>query len=93
MILGDSTLTVPVFIDGGHEYEIAKQDIENCFHLAHKDTIVILDDTVFIKHWEKEWTVGPTQAWNENVEQNKILELKRENYGPGRGMSWGKYIF
>lgn len=28
--------------------------IENCFHLAHKDTIVMLDDTMFIDGWEKE---------------------------------------
>lgn len=33
-------------------------DIENCFHLAHKDTIVMLDDTMFIDSWEKKWTMG-----------------------------------
>jgi len=48
-----------IFIDGGHDYEIAKADMENCFHLAHKDTIVILDDTIFTQGWEKilyNWT-------------------------------------
>lgn len=60
LILGDSTVTIPeyiknnkdvkfdvIFIDGGHNYEIVKKDMENCFHLAHENTIVILDDTVY----------------------------------------------
>ena len=48
LILGDSTVTVPnyiadnqgktfdvIFIDGGHDYEVAKADLENCMKLAH----------------------------------------------------------
>lgn len=105
LILGDSRTTIPmyvdnntagnkfdiIFIDGGHDYEIAKADMENCFHLAHKDTIVILDDTVFLPEWEAFYTTGPTRTWIEHVEQNNIVELARKNYAPGRGMSWGKY--
>jgi hypothetical protein len=48
--------------------------IENCFHLSHKDTIVILDDTMFIDGWEKEWTMGPRK---EKTQNNKISELAR----------------
>ena len=105
LILGGSRETVPrfiadnkdvkfdvIFIDGGHQYEIATADIENCFHLAHKDTIVMLDDTMFIDGWEKEWTMGPTRAWTEKTQNNKIRELVRRNYWIGRGMSWGKYL-
>jgi predicted O-methyltransferase YrrM len=105
LILGDSRKTIPtylknnkhikfdvIFIDGGHSYEIAKADMENCFYLAHKDTIVILDDTIFTQGWEKPYTIGPTRTWMEHLQQNKIVELNRRDYSKGRGMSWGKYI-
>ena len=104
LIIGDSTISVPtyvrnhkderfdiIFIDGGHEYKIAKADMENCFKLAHKDTIVILDDTIFTREWETEWTVGPTRTWTEHLQQNRVIELDRKEYYHGKGMVWGKY--
>jgi hypothetical protein len=66
--------------------------MKNCFHLAHKDTIVIVDDTTFTQGWEQGYTIGPTRTWTEHLQQNKIVELNRKDYCPGRGMSWGKYI-
>ena len=105
LILGNSTTSVPnylennkdtkfdiIFIDGGHEYEIAKADMENCFHFAHKDTIIALDDTIFTNGWERHYSIGPTRTWTEHLEENKIIELNRKDYSPGHGMCWGKYI-
>lgn len=105
LIVGDSRDTIPIysqlkdtkfdiiFIDGGHDYEIATNDMKNCFHLAHEDTIVILDDTMFTPSWKQNWTIGPTKTWMEHLEQHKIIELNRKDYSNGRGMSWGKYVF
>jgi predicted O-methyltransferase YrrM len=104
LILGDSRVTVPdyiknneikfdvIFIDGGHEYEISNADMENCFYLAHKDTIVIMDDTIFTNDWKREWNIGPTRTWTEYLEQNRLVELGRIDYYQGRGMAWGKYV-
>lgn len=106
LILGDSRTTIIqyfnenpqikydfIFIDGGHEYDIAKSDIDNCKNFAHENTIIALDDTVFIKDWEASYTIGPTKAWIENINTNSIIEIERKHYSHGRGMVWGKYIF
>jgi predicted O-methyltransferase YrrM len=106
LILGDSTVTVPnyisqnsekvfdvIFIDGGHDYHIANADLENCRKLANKDTIVILDDTMYTNGWKQHYTIGPTKAWTEHIRDNKIIEIDHIDYCNGKGMSWGKYVF
>ena len=101
LIIGDSTKTIPnyktdikydlIFIDGGHLYEVAKADLLNCKKLSHKDTIVIMDDTINKKDWEREYTIGPTRAWNEGIKSGLITQISSLDFEPGRGMSWGKY--
>ena len=102
LFIGDSTKTIPnfnnnklydiIFIDGGHDYEIAIQDLMNCKKFAHKDTIVIMDDTIYNKEWEKDYTIGPTKSWNEGIQNNIITNIENIDFSNGRGMSWGKYI-
>jgi predicted O-methyltransferase YrrM len=104
LILGDSTVTIPqyveqnnnknfdvIFIDGGHEYATARADLLNCRKLSHTNTLVLLDDTIYKKEWEVEYTIGPTNAWVELLNDHSLIELGRKEYRLGRGMSWGKY--
>ena len=81
-----------IFIDGSHHYEIVKQDLENCKKLAHKDTIVILDDTNTDISSIKKWQIGPNKVWNEAKQNNMIIELGSHNFPPRHGLSWGNYI-
>jgi len=105
LILGDSRVSIPkyskenpgktfdiIFIDGGHEYEVARADLENCAKLADKNSLVLLDDTIFTEELHAHWTRGPTQTWVEHVKSNKIMQIKNNDYCLARGMVWGKYI-
>ena len=105
LILGNSTETVPkyihanpdktfdlIFIDGGHDYKVSNADLVNCKKLANKDTVVIMDDTIYTDKWTQDWTLGPTKTWLEHVNRGEISEIHKVDYGIGRGMSWGKYV-
>jgi predicted O-methyltransferase YrrM len=106
LILGDSTQTVPkytkenpnmkfdfIFIDGGHEYNISKADLNNCRMLAGDNTIVAIDDTIFTSYdWIKFYNKGPTEAWIEGINTGLVKQIDTRDYTSGRGMSWGKYI-
>lgn len=105
LIVGDSTVTVPqykannpnkcfdlIFIDGGHEYAIAKSDFIHSSGLAHSETIVIVDDVVYVPGWDVDYTLGPTLAWTEATKYGEIQELGRLAYKRGFGLVWGKYL-
>lgn len=106
LIIGNSTLTVPtfikqnpdsrfdlIFIDGGHDYETAKQDLENSLQLCHKDTIILLDDTQFIPVLISNHNKGPSKVWNDFSAEKRIIEIRRISYELGRGMCVGKRRF
>lgn len=83
LILGDSRETVPryaeenpdthfdlVFIDGGHDYDVAAADIANFRSLSRAGTAVVMDD---LMPWMR-WGVGPTEAWSEAVRQGVVVQ-------------------
>ncbi len=83
LIKGDSRLTVPafadqhpgrrfdlVFIDGGHDYEVARADIENCQRLSSPQSLVLMDDL----DPGEEWGIGPIRAWREAQEEGRVRQ-------------------
>jgi predicted O-methyltransferase YrrM len=105
LIVGDSRLTIPeftrskpdrkfdlVFIDGGHELEVAQADIENCRLLATGKTIVVMDDL----DANVPWGVGPARAWADArrdgvIVQDSLVEdgVPVGDTSRGNGRTWG----
>ena len=85
LIVGDSTKTVPdykaqnpdltfdlAFIDGGHEYEVAKADIANMRQFCTEETAVVIDD---LTPWLA-WGEGPMQAWTEAIDTGIVRQTE-----------------
>jgi predicted O-methyltransferase YrrM len=111
LVLGDSKRSIPrycaqnpeacfdiVFIDGGHEYQEARDDISNMKALSHPGTSVVIDD---LTPWFW-WGEGPTRAWTEAISQGLIAPVEIFKDGqlvgdiepPGeRCWGLGHYIF
>jgi predicted O-methyltransferase YrrM len=105
LIIGNSCETLPafvrsfpttkfdlIFIDGSHDYSVALCDLINCRSLAHTDTIVVLDDTVWCSQWIRSWTSGPTRVWDDGLRMALVTELQRHQFRVGRGMACGRYL-
>ncbi len=112
LVYGDSRIAVPefksrnpafrfdlVFIDGGHEYEVAKADIVNMQALSTSKTVVIMDD---LMPWRRRWGAGPTRAWEEAIREGIIRQDELFKDGkpvdviePPAKRSWaaGRYVF
>lgn len=98
LIMGNSLDVVPTlrdeyaafFIDGGHEYDVAKKDLENCYILGSNNSIIIIDDIVHFYDCTKDsaYAVGPTKAYKEFLEDNRILHFAHMEV-MNRGMSIG----
>jgi predicted O-methyltransferase YrrM len=102
LVLGDSTETLPhyiethpdkkfdlLFIDGGHDYEVAKADLENCLKLAHSDSVIVMDDTIYVPAWEKDYSKGPTKVWKEFCAAGIIRDDVRITLDSYNGISYG----
>lgn len=103
LIIGDSTMSIPkfikdhpqtkfdlLFIDGGHDYEVASADIKNCKHLAHKNSIFIIDDICLrLEHYD--FNLGPNKALQEYFNSGLLKNVKCVDFQPGRGIAVGQY--
>ena len=102
LIIGNSLETIPnynenikfdlFFIDGGHDYNTAKNDIINCKRLSHENSIVVMDDVVNNRSLIKRSKKGPNKAWDEVKRLNIVKEIGFEDYGIGNGTTWGYYL-
>lgn len=83
LITGDSTETVPryvaehegrrfelCYVDGGHDYDVARADLFNCQALAAERALVVMDDLVPSEAFGK----GPVRAWEEAATAGIIAE-------------------
>jgi predicted O-methyltransferase YrrM len=82
LVIGSSLKTVPgyaqaghfdlVFVDGGHEYEVASSDIRGAHRIAKPGGLLVVDDLI---PWYP-WGVGPHQAWEEAIADGIIEPIE-----------------
>lgn len=103
-IKGDSKKTLPkymltnknkkfdlIIIDGGFDLDTVKSDILNCKELAHKSTLLYVNNINYNSKFVKYWTKNPTHVWKTFVRDKVVLELKQKCISPGIGGAFGYY--
>lgn len=104
VVWGDSTETVPkepplgadiLFIDGGHSYNVALDDLRNMKrHAKVSDHLLIMDDV----YCDANWCEGPGRAWHWMRWTGAVKETSHTSSNPvdgimTRGFATGRYVF
>jgi len=80
LIIGDSKVVIPslntlnpdlIFIDGNHIEPAPLIDARNCLALAHKDTVLIMDDTNLVNGW-----AGVLQGMCELIKNRELDNMR-----------------
>ena len=66
-----------IFVDGGHEYSVAKADLQNFKRHSHSASILIMDDLNCQPH---PWCVEPQQAWDELIASGQVVEKRKHRW-------------
>ena len=91
-----------IFIDGSHKYEDVIADLNYARKLSNKDTLIILDDVYLINEDEEKiffdsHNLGPTKAWKEMLDDNKIFQTGYKEFESSntnkRSIAYGQFIF
>lgn len=95
---GDSLETVPEFkkynpnerfdwilVDGSHEYDWAKADLENVVSMIAKDGVIVMDDL------NGQAGPGPKKAWDE-FKNKYFKEFSWQEDLAGKGTAWAKKL-
>ena len=96
LIIGDSKKTVPeyvsknphakfdlIFVDGGHDRQTALADILNMGKMAHRNTLLVVDDLENIGEVR--------EAWNEAVRRGVIQVIQTYQFPNSPGWGLAKY--
>jgi len=96
LLIGDSLEVVPklkekfdfFFIDGGHQYNVARGDLENCYNLGYDGSVILIDDVAHLIDCttDNTYLAGPTKAYTEFVKEKKIINIANIEVG-NRGMA------
>lgn len=101
LILGDINLSIIdfmnnnnnkfdiIFIDNNRDYHLIILDIDNCFHLSHKDTIIIILNTN--NQYHNFTNYDSIKVWNYLIQHKKIIELDKKEYYNKKGIFCGKF--
>jgi predicted O-methyltransferase YrrM len=85
LVVGDSRETLPAyradhpaaafdlaFVDGGHDYDVARADLANILPLIRPSGLIVMDD---LTPW-RTYGAGPYRAWSEAKQRGLISELE-----------------
>merc|ERR1719265_1606370 len=79
-----------IFVDGGHDHEVAIADLKNFMGMADPSyNVLMLDDSPCHMHFCK----GPQGAWNQLLMSGDVAQTNAVTMGGGsRGFIVGRYV-